>query len=141
MLAFDPDRAPFAVALTPAAQRRLFAATRAVAEGAAAGDSALALVLEAQSPPATRLTSVVLLNRVALNLQLGRITRADSLHALSRETAWVEQWLRDEVRVALALRDTARVKAALAEAVVRLPDDEGARRAARAFGVPVAERR
>ena len=135
VVAFDPDRAPFAVALTAGAQRRLFAATQAALAGPAAGDSALALVLAEQFPAASRLTSVVLLNRVALNLQLGRIPLADSLHQLSRGHAWADQWLRDEVRVGLALRDTARVKAALREALVRLPDDEGARRAAAAFGI------
>ncbi len=136
VVAFDPNFSRDAVVLVSEAQRRLNAANAVVRDaGAAAGDSALAAVLEAQSPPAPRLTSLVLLNRVALNLSLGRLALADSLHRESAAVAWAEQWVRDELRIAAALRDTARFRAGLREGLARLPEDESLRKAATAWGV------
>ncbi|MBK7368155.1 MAG: hypothetical protein IPJ04_09680 [Candidatus Eisenbacteria bacterium] len=135
VVAFDPNFSRDAVVLASDAQRRLHGAIAIASVAGAAADSALATVLEAQSPPAPRLTSLVLLNRVALNLSLGRTALADSLHRESAAVAWDEQWVRNELRIAAALRDSARLRAGLREGLARLPEDPELREAAAAWGV------
>lgn len=136
VIAFDPEHEPFAVRLAEATQRRLFLSVEAAThDGPAAADSLLADVDRLQDPPVERLHTLVLLNRVRLNLGLGRLALADSLHREALGHAPTQPWLLDEIRLGLARADTARVRAAFAEALAELPDDEGLRHAAARFGV------
>jgi hypothetical protein len=73
------------------------------------------------------LTAVVLGNRATLQLRLGALARADSLHRRSEGLVPQPEWQRAEIAIALALADTARARAGLRDALALTPRDAGLR--------------